>query len=638
MQNPKRIFRVSIIVLLFVIELLLAFNLYRGIRHYQIFANPKSAIGEEESMLERALTIAELQTAIPASLAIPQQDGGTIPEISPTVPTVPPTATPLIPTPTQTWTPLPTWTLAPSHTLTTTPPPPTATLLPTYTSLPIKTASPTYIATATQPATPTAVATTTSTPLPTDTSTPQPSATPIASDTPLPTATLHYVTPTPVAEGLFGAATQVAQITADARTTGTATPLPSNWRVYTIRVLPYAPTPANQATAEYLALEATARAITTGEPPVGLLFWTATPRPTNTVRPTLSPTATIPPTVTPVPTATATPSATPMPTATPIVVTATFTPENVLAAATMAAHITEQARTLGTATPLPDNAVTATFTPRPIVVTNTLVPANGATATAQAVEATAIAFTTGTPDTSRYITATPTPARPMNSGPPTRTPTPLAFALADLTATPTPAATALYPTELVGKILFLGNMDDRGAPEVYAMDVDGSNVIRLSSREFYDRAVERDSYSADRRFRAFVKREYAGTQERQIYAYDSFYNSERQLTHMKDGSTSWDPVWSPVSEQIAFVSNQTDSDEIWLVDRPSLTVTQLTFNDGPWDKHPSWSPDGTEIVFTSSRSGQREIWRMKSDGSQQQQLTRLGFEAWDPVWVKYTDQ
>jgi hypothetical protein len=322
---------------------------------------------------------------------------------------------------------------------------------------------------------------------------------------------------------------------------------------------------------------------------------------------------------------------------TPFVVTATPTPESVLAAATWAAAATSQAASLGAATPLPPNALLATNTPRPIIVTNTPTAANHTTATAMAIEATAIAFTTGTPDVGRFVTATPTAQRMTNERP-ANTPTPLFFALSELTATPTPAATAMFPPELVGKILFLGDYDGRGGPEVYAIDSDGANLVRLSAREFYDRALARDSYSADRRFQARVIREFAGTQERQIFVYDDFYGSERQITNMKDGSTSWDPAWSPVDETIAFVTNQTDNDEIWLVERSSGVVTQLTFNDGPWDKHPTWSPDGKQLVFMSSRSGRRALWIMDRDGTHQRPLINLSFEAWDPVWVKYHDQ
>ncbi len=635
MRNLNPHLRFLAVTLLFLAELMLAINLIQLLRAY--------APGEG-SALQSALAVARIQTAIPVHNQ--QQEPATtlLSSTNPNRPTVqilltaiplPLTtatanrsaATPSMSTATTLVTPLHAPSFTPAPTASTTPLPPVVVVTNSPTPPPLQVTAAVH-----DTATPRPQLKATTAALRSPTSTEHPLTTriltrPAATVTPVPssTATAFYITPTAAAPDLFGAATLVAQITADATTTGTATPLPANWRVYTVRILPYEPTPANGATATLVALEATARAITTGEPPVGLLLWTATPRPTNPPPPTLTPT------VTPPPTATATD------TATPFVVTATFTPESVLAAATLAAQATRQATTIGTATPLPANALLATPTPRPIIVTSTPTAANQATATAMAIEATAIAYTTGTPATARFITATPTeihaaPARPL------ATPTPLLFALSALTATPTPNATAGFPTELLGKILFLGDMDGRGAPETYAMDGDGSNVVRLSSQEFYRRAVERDSFSADRRFHAFVKREEAGTRERQIYAYDAFYGSERQLTNMKSGSTSWDPVWSPSAEVIAFVTNQTDSDEIWLVARESRQVTQLTFNDGPWDKHPSWSPDGSQIVYMSSRTGQRTLWIMASDGTNQRQLTTLGFEVWDPVWVKYGDQ
>ncbi|MEZ4617221.1 MAG: hypothetical protein R2867_17160 [Caldilineaceae bacterium] len=80
-----------------------------------------------------------------------------------------------------------------------------------------------------------------------------------AAGQPSPTWTVVYVLPTPAAVDLFDAATRVARVTLAATTTGTATPLPPNWRVYTIRIVPYEPPPANHATATMLALAATAR-------------------------------------------------------------------------------------------------------------------------------------------------------------------------------------------------------------------------------------------------------------------------------------------------------------------------------------------------------------------------------------------
>ncbi len=454
------------------------------------------------------------------------------------------------------------------------------------------------------------------------TATPRPTNTPAPTNTapPTPTATWTavWVTPTPAAIDLFAAATLSAEMTADATTTGTATPLPINWKVAGVRVLPYVPEPENQATVEALAVEATARAFTTGEP-AGVVYWTATPRPTNTT------------------------AATPTATNTPIVVTATATPADVLIAATLAAQATLDATTTGTATPLSKNVVLATNTPRPIIITSTATPENAATAAVMIAQETAIAFTTGTPDPARYITATPTnTSTPVAVAAaattrPTNTATPIFIALDALTATPTPNVTPGFPDSLVGKIFFLADMDGRGGPEAYVMEPDGSNVVRLTSTEFYQRAAARDAASADLRYTAFVRKEMSGSRERQIFAQDAFYNSEAQLTYFGAG-IAWDPAWSPTAERVAFVSNESGNDEIWVANKDEWPATQLTKNEWAWDKHPSWSPDGAQIVFMSNRNGSQQIWIMQADGSEQRQLTDFAFTAWDPVWVKYTDQ
>lgn len=227
---------------------------------------------------------------------------------------------------------------------------------------------------------------------------------PPATPPPLPTEAVIVATLTPTPANILTVAAAAWTATAVAQTTGTATPLPyrvitptpSPINLATVQaralllglppVVPYTPTPANEATAIWEAAYATAQAFLTGTP---------TPRPTGAV--------------------------------TPVVIIPTATPENVL---TLVAHIlqaTADAAEFGTPTPWPHNAVLATPTPPWLVI---LPPANAATAQAQAAYATAVAQVFGT--------YTPLP-------PNAATPTPAGYVAPRPTATPTPPLPAACP-------------------------------------------------------------------------------------------------------------------------------------------------------------------------------------------------
>jgi dipeptidyl aminopeptidase/acylaminoacyl peptidase len=324
-----------------------------------------------------------------------------------------------------------------------------------------------------------------------------------------------------------------------------------------------------------------------------------------------------------------------------VIVTSTPTPENIITVAAMAAMATHAANTVGTYTPAPAYWVT------PIIVTPQPSPANTATAVYQQAIATAEAFLFGSDATPVNVwTATPTPVL-----------VPLEGEVATPWATFTPTATPqpILP-ELVGKIIFLSNRS--GGPEplaqplVYVMDPDGSNLAVLTDRTAYETAIAREPYSADQRFRVFVKDAFRfdGSYVPALYFYDYFYNVEAQITHFGAG-VAWDPVWSPAREQIAFVSNDSSDDEIWVVNRDESNLRQLTSSNMEYNArevgkdtfipevngHPSWSPDGSQIVFWSNRTGNRQIWIMNADGSNPYSLSTTNHDDWNPVWVKYTD-
>ena len=179
-------------------------------------------------------------------------------------------------------------------------------------------------------------------------------------------------------------------------------------------------------------------------------------------------------------------------------------------------------------------------------------------------------------------------------------------------------------------------MGGDGKTRVYIINPDGSGLGQLTADWPYVRAEARDAFSADKRQRALALRD--GTGRIQIFDVEMSpagvpTGSPAQTTRFGAG-IAWAPAWSPTDDRIAFVSNESGNDEIWVVDRGSWPGTQLTKNTWEWDKHPSWSPDGRQIVFTSNRSGRQQVWIMNADGNEPRPLSGWEYDAWDPVWVK----
>src|ERR1022692_5106594 len=70
--------------------------------------------------------------------------------------------------------------------------------------------------------------------------------------------------------------------------------------------------------------------------------------------------------------------------------------------------------------------------------------------------------------------------------------------------------------------------------------------------------------------------------------------------------TIGDSTWSPDGKQIAFVSNISGRNNLWLVPSAGGWPTQLTISDQR-QMQPAWSPDGNWIAYASDLDGD-EVW------------------------------
>jgi TolB protein len=113
-----------------------------------------------------------------------------------------------------------------------------------------------------------------------------------------------------------------------------------------------------------------------------------------------------------------------------------------------------------------------------------------------------------------------------------------------------------------------------GTPQIYRMNLDGTDVVRLTSGE--GEAVQ--------------------------------------------------PAWSPNGQFIAFAWTRgfaPGNYNVFVMDTASRTYVQLTHGAGR-NENPAWAPDGRHLVFTSDRGGATQIWTMLADGTQAKALTTEG--------------
>ncbi len=226
-----------------------------------------------------------------------------------------------------------------------------------------------------------------------------------------------------------------------------------------------------------------------------------------------------------------------------------------------------------------------------------------------------------------FLTPTPTPTStptPTNTPLPTGTPRP--------TAVPTPRPLASYHNLIV----FYADHPDE--PGYWVMDATGANRQYIGKSRGLDREIEalieEAKYSPDRRYKLTV-----ADADRRAQVFVLLPEEERQPHYQmwqltKHTGISYDPVWSPDGSKVAFVSQENQSDDIWIINADGSGRRNLTPSTWEWDKHPSWSPDGTRIVFWSNREGRMQLFIMDADGRNVRNISNTDWEEYNPIWVK----
>jgi Tol biopolymer transport system component len=158
-----------------------------------------------------------------------------------------------------------------------------------------------------------------------------------------------------------------------------------------------------------------------------------------------------------------------------------------------------------------------------------------------------------------------------------------------------------------GRIVFASERVMGVNTEIFAMNSDGSNPLRLTFNDDFDTDP---AFSPDGRFVVFQRQPLGPGQ---IWSMRTDGGGEVQLTD--SSASNRNPTWSPDGRRIAFVSERDGHPEIYVMNSDGSGETRLTFDGTATEKGaPDWSPDGTEIAFFWDRDGDSDIYAIPAGG------------------------
>lgn len=188
-------------------------------------------------------------------------------------------------------------------------------------------------------------------------------------------------------------------------------------------------------------------------------------------------------------------------------------------------------------------------------------------------------------------------------------------ATTDIITTGTPIAVG----DLSGRILF----DD--FEDVFAMDIDGSNVVRIADQE----GSEFDgAWSPDGNWVVYRDSTRGINEDDEIFVARADGTDRRNISN--NPANDWGPDWSPDGETIVFNSDRSGSIRGYLASPDGSNVRPVAVD--AWVEYPAFSPDGTRIAFSGALGNNYELFVADlASGSVTRLTDSPGHDNW-PAW------
>ena len=185
----------------------------------------------------------------------------------------------------------------------------------------------------------------------------------------------------------------------------------------------------------------------------------------------------------------------------------------------------------------------------------------------------------------------------------------------------------------IGNAIYF-NSDRDGHFNLYSYDVPSGKTNEITHNTTYDIRWP----SSDRENRII----YELNGELQIFDIKSKKSTPISINVMDDGVASRpsrvqvaglieNASISPKGERVLFAARG----DIFTVPAEKGPTRNLTNSSNAHDKNPAWSPDGSQIAFISDRSGEEEVWLVPQDGSKKPEQITTGGKAfrYQPEWA-----
>jgi uncharacterized membrane protein len=172
--------------------------------------------------------------------------------------------------------------------------------------------------------------------------------------------------------------------------------------------------------------------------------------------------------------------------------------------------------------------------------------------------------------------------------------------------------------------------DRDGNREIYSIQVDGPGIHNLSnspdSEEYQPHWFESGGILFSNDMIVFTS-ERDGNPE--IYRMNPDGSDQVRLTN--NPAADYSPNGSPQGNQIAFITERDGNPEVYLMDIDGGNPQNLSQSPAA-ELHPAWRPDGDWIAFTTNRDGIQEIYAILLGSAQPLNLSNNPSEDLYPAW------